>query len=148
MYRAGVAAIRRSSLARTVWRWSRTSASRRRRPILLSQKLWGWAWIRSWSSPDEIDENLFRPRATFTRFLVLEVNNFPEADPVSLVRFPKVLVTILRAGEDGGSVAVSAISQERLPQVLLARRSPKGDLRRRQERRWSNWWRPTQPKPK
>ena len=39
---------------------------------------------------DEIDENLFLSSRNLHQVLVLEVS---EADPVSLVRFPKVLVT-------------------------------------------------------
>jgi large subunit ribosomal protein L4 len=39
---------------------------------------------------DDLDENLYCPRAILPNVLVLEVN---ETDPVSLVRFKNVLIT-------------------------------------------------------
>ncbi len=90
MYRAGVAAIL-SQLARedrlaVVENFSVESPKTR----LLSQKLKGMGLDSVLVITDEIDENLFLSSRNLHQVLVLEVN---EADPVSLVRFPKVLVT-------------------------------------------------------
>ena len=57
---------------------------------LLSQKLKGMGLDSVLVITDEMDENLFLSSRNLHQVLVLEVN---EADPVSLVRFPKVLVT-------------------------------------------------------
>ena len=90
MYRAGVAAIL-SQLARedrlaVVENFSVEAPKTR----LLSQKLKGMGLDSVLVITDEIDENLFLSSRNLHQILVLEVN---EADPVSLVRFPKVLVT-------------------------------------------------------
>lgn len=90
MYRAGVAAIL-SQLAREdrlaiVDSFSVEAPKTR----LLSQKLKGMGLDSVLVITDEIDENLFLSSRNLYQVLVLEVN---EADPVSLVRFPKVLVT-------------------------------------------------------
>ena len=90
MYRAGVAAIL-SQLAREdrlaiVDNFSVEAPKTR----LLSQKLKGMGLDSVLVITDEIDENLFLSSRNLHQVLVLEVN---EADPVSLVRFPKVLVT-------------------------------------------------------
>ena len=90
MYRAGVAAIL-SQLARedrlaVVENFSVEAPKTR----LLSQKLKGMGLDSVLVITDEIDENLFLSSRNLHQVLVLEVN---EADPVSLVRFPKVLVT-------------------------------------------------------
>lgn len=90
MYRAGVAAIL-SQLARedrlaVVENFSVEGPKTR----LLSQKLKGMGLDSVLVITDEIDENLFLSSRNLHQVLVLEVN---EADPVSLVRFPKVLVT-------------------------------------------------------
>ena len=90
MYRAGVAAIL-SQLARedrlaVVENFSVEVPKTR----LLSQKLKGMGLDSVLVITDEIDENLFLSSRNLHQVLVLEVN---EADPVSLVRFPKVLVT-------------------------------------------------------
>jgi large subunit ribosomal protein L4 len=90
MYRAGVAAIL-SQLARedrlaVVDSFSVEAPKTR----LLSQKLKGMGLDSVLVITDEIDENLFLSSRNLHQVLVLEVN---EADPVSLVRFPKVLVT-------------------------------------------------------
>jgi len=90
MYRAGVAAIL-SQLARedrlaVVENFSVEAPKTR----LLSQKLKGMGLDSVLVITDEIDENLFLFSRNLHQVLVLEVN---EADPVSLVRFPKVLVT-------------------------------------------------------
>lgn len=90
MYRAGVAAIL-SQLARedrlaVVDSFSVESPKTR----LLSQKLKGMGLDSVLVITDEMDENLFLSSRNLHQVLVLEVN---EADPVSLVRFPKVLVT-------------------------------------------------------
>ncbi|WP_345794391.1 50S ribosomal protein L4 [Thauera sp. JM12B12] len=90
MYRAGVAAIL-SQLARedrlAVVEDFSVEAPKTR---LLSQKLKGMGLDSVLVITDEIDENLFLSSRNLHQVLVLEVN---EADPVSLVRFPKVLVT-------------------------------------------------------
>ncbi len=90
MYRAGVAAIL-SQLARedrlaVVENFSVEAPKTR----LLSQKLKGMGLDSVLVITDEIDENLFLSSRNLHQGLVLEVS---EADPVSLVRFPKVLVT-------------------------------------------------------
>ena len=90
MYRAGVAAIL-SPLARedrlaVVENFSVEAPKTR----LLSQKLKGMGLDSVLVITDEIDENLFLSSRNLHQVLVLDVN---EADPVSLVRFPKVLVT-------------------------------------------------------
>ena len=90
MYRAGVAAIL-SQLARedrlaVVESFSVETPKTR----LLSQKLKGMGLDSVLVITDEMDENLFLSSRNLHQVLVLEVN---EADPVSLVRFPKVLVT-------------------------------------------------------
>ena len=90
MYRAGVAAIL-SQLARedrlaVVENFSVEAPKTR----LLSQKLKGMGLDSVLVITDEIDENLFLSSRNLHQVLVLEVS---EADPVSLVRFPKVLMT-------------------------------------------------------
>ncbi|TAH41700.1 MAG: 50S ribosomal protein L4 [Betaproteobacteria bacterium] len=90
MYRAGVAAIL-SQLARedrlaVVDSFSVEAPKTR----LLSQKLKGMGLDSVLVITDEIDENLFLSSRNLHQVLVLEVQ---EADPVSLVRFPKVIVT-------------------------------------------------------
>ncbi|KAI5916588.1 MAG: 50S ribosomal protein L4 [Proteobacteria bacterium] len=90
MYRAGVAAIL-SQLARedrlaVVDSFSIEAPKTR----LLSQKLKGMGLDSVLVITDQIDENLFLSSRNLHQVLVLEVQ---EADPVSLVRFPKVIVT-------------------------------------------------------
>lgn len=90
MYRAGVAAIL-SQLARedrlaVVDGFSLEAPKTR----LLSQKLKGMGLDSVLVITEEIDENLFLSSRNLHHVLVLSVS---EADPVSLVRFPKVLVT-------------------------------------------------------
>ncbi|MGD9870153.1 MAG: 50S ribosomal protein L4 [Thauera sp.] len=90
MYRAGVATIL-SQLARedrlAVVESFSVEAPKTR---LLSQKLKGMGLDSVLVITDELDENLFLSSRNLHHVLVLDVN---EADPVSLVRFPKVLVT-------------------------------------------------------
>ena len=90
MYRAGVAAIL-SQLARedrlAVVDSFNVEAPKTR---LLSQKLKGMGLDSVLVITDGIDENLFLSSRNLHQILVLDVN---ETDPVSLVRFPKVLVT-------------------------------------------------------
>jgi large subunit ribosomal protein L4 len=57
---------------------------------MLVQKLKGMGLDSVLLITDGIDENLFLSSRNLNEVLVLDVN---EADPVSLVRFPKVLVT-------------------------------------------------------
>ena len=90
MYRAGIAAIL-SQLARedrlAVVDGFTIEAPKTR---LLSQKLKGMGLESVLVITEEIDENLFLSSRNLHHVLVLSVS---EADPVSLVRFPKVLVT-------------------------------------------------------
>ena len=90
MYRAGIAAIL-SQLARedrlAVVDGFAIEAPKTR---LLSQKLKGMGLESVLVITEEIDENLFLSSRNLHHVLVLSVS---EADPVSLVRFPKVLVT-------------------------------------------------------
>lgn len=90
MYRAGVAAIL-SQLARedrlAVVDGFTVEAPKTK---LLAEKLKGMGLESVLVITDELDENLFLSSRNLPHVLVLEVS---EADPVSLVRFPKVLVT-------------------------------------------------------
>ncbi len=90
MYRAGVASIL-SQLARedrlAVVDDFAVEAPKTR---MLVQKLKGMGLDSVLVITDEMDENLFLSSRNLHKVLVLEVQ---EADPVSLVRFPKVLVT-------------------------------------------------------
>ncbi|MCB1894498.1 MAG: 50S ribosomal protein L4 [Zoogloeaceae bacterium] len=90
MYRAGVAAIL-SQLARedrlAVVDGFSVEAPKTK---LLAQKLKGMGLESVLVITDEIDENLYLSSRNLPHVLVLQVS---EADPVSLVRFPKVLVT-------------------------------------------------------
>lgn len=90
MYRAGVASIL-SQLARedrlAVVETFDVEAPKTK---LLSQKLKGMGLESVLVITDSLDENLFLSSRNLPHVLVLEVS---EADPVSLVRFPKVLVT-------------------------------------------------------
>jgi large subunit ribosomal protein L4 len=90
MYRAGVASIL-SQLARedriaVVENFSVEAPKTK----LLTQKLKGMGLQSVLVITDELDENLFLSSRNLHDVLVLEVR---EADPVSLVRFDKVLVT-------------------------------------------------------
>jgi len=90
MYRAGVASIL-SQLARedrlaVVENFSVEAPKTK----LLAQKLKGMGLGSVLVITDELDENLFLSSRNLRDVLVLEVH---EADPVSLVRFDKVLVT-------------------------------------------------------
>ena len=90
MYRAGVAAIL-SQLARedrlAVVEGFSVEAPKTK---LLAQKLKGMGLESVLVITDEMDENLYLSSRNLPQVLVLQVS---EADPVSLVRFPKVLVT-------------------------------------------------------
>lgn len=90
MYRAGVASIL-SQLARedrlaVVDNFSVEAPKTR----LLTQKLKGMGLESVLVITDGVDENLFLSSRNLHKVLVLDVR---ETDPVSLVRFPKVLVT-------------------------------------------------------
>jgi large subunit ribosomal protein L4 len=90
MYRAGVAAIL-SQLARedrlaVVDNFSVEAPKTK----LLVNKLKGLGLDSALVITDDLDENLFLSSRNLYDVLVLDVN---ETDPVSLVRFPKVLVT-------------------------------------------------------
>ena len=90
MYRAGVAAIL-SQLARedrlSVIEGFAVEAPKTK---LLAQKLKGMGLESVLVITDSFDENLYLSARNLPNVLVLDVS---EADPVSLVRFPKVLVT-------------------------------------------------------
>ena len=90
MYRAGVAAIL-SQLTRedrlSVVEGFAVEAPKTK---LLAQKLKGMGLESVLVITDSFDENLYLSARNLPNVLVLDV---PEADPVSLVRFPKVLVT-------------------------------------------------------
>ncbi len=90
MYRAGVASIL-SQLARedrlAVVDGFSVDAPKTK---LLAQKLKGMGLESVLVITDELDENLYLSSRNLPHVLVLSVS---EADPVSLVRFPKVLVT-------------------------------------------------------
>ena len=90
MYRAGVAAIL-SQLARedrlSVVEGFAVEAPKTK---LLAQKLKGMGLESVLVITDSFDENLYLSARNLPNVLVLDVS---EADPVSLVRFPKVLVT-------------------------------------------------------
>ncbi|MDY0071891.1 MAG: 50S ribosomal protein L4 [Thauera sp.] len=90
MYRAGVASIL-SQLARedriaVVDQFSLEAPKTR----LLNQKLKGMGLDSVLVITEEVDENLFLSSRNLHQVLVLTVS---EADPVSLIRFPKVIVT-------------------------------------------------------
>lgn len=90
MYRAGVASIL-SQLARedrlaVVENFTLEAPKTK----LLNQKLRGMGLESVLVITDELDENLLLSSRNLPHVLVLEVN---EADPVSLVRYPRVLVT-------------------------------------------------------
>ena len=57
---------------------------------LFSQKIKGMGYDSVLVITDALDENVFLASRNLPNVLVLEVN---EADPVSLIRFPKVLMT-------------------------------------------------------
>lgn len=90
MYRAGVASIL-SQLARddrlAVVESFTVEAPKTK---LLNQKLKGMGLDSVLVITDELDENLLLSSRNLPHVLVLEVS---EADPVSLVRYPRVLVT-------------------------------------------------------
>ncbi|MDY0012118.1 MAG: 50S ribosomal protein L4 [Rhodocyclaceae bacterium] len=90
MYRAGVAAIL-SQLARedrlAVVADFKVEAPKTK---LLNQKLKGMGLDSVLVITDDLDENLLLSSRNLPHVLVLEVN---EADPLSLVRFPRVIVT-------------------------------------------------------
>jgi len=90
MYRAGVASIL-SQLARED-RLAVVEAFTVEAPKtkLLNQKLLGMGLESVLVITDELDENLLLSSRNLPHVLVLEVS---EADPVSLVRYPRVLVT-------------------------------------------------------
>ena len=90
MYRAGMAAIL-SELARQ----DRLSivdsiAVEAPKTKLFAQKIKGMGFDSVLVVTDSLDENTYLASRTLPNVLVLEVN---ETDPVSLIRFPKVLMT-------------------------------------------------------
>lgn len=90
MYRAGMASIL-SQLARedrlAVVDSLAVDAPKTR---LFAQKIKGMGYESVLVITDDLDENVFLASRNLPNVLVLEVN---EADPVSLIRFPKVLMT-------------------------------------------------------
>ena len=57
---------------------------------LFAQKIKGMGYDKVLVITDSLEENVFLASRNLPNVLVLEVN---EADPVSLIRFPKVLMT-------------------------------------------------------
>lgn len=90
MYRAGVAAILSQLVREDRLAVVEDFALEAPKTRLLSQKLKGMGLDSVLVITDGFDENLFLSSRNLHEVLVLEVS---EADPVSLVNFPKVLVT-------------------------------------------------------
>jgi large subunit ribosomal protein L4 len=99
-------------------RWRRRELQRRgAEDRLLAQKLKGMGLESVLVITDEFDENLFLSSRNLHKVLVLEVSDTPIRCRWSITRrcsSPR------RAGQDGGGLAMSGFSQERLMQVLLA----------------------------
>jgi ribosomal protein L4 len=67
-----------------------TLPSKRRRRAFLPRNLKPWVWILCLLVTDSLDDNLALASRNLPNVLVLEAQ---QADPVSLVRFPKVIFT-------------------------------------------------------
>jgi hypothetical protein len=84
---------------------------------LVASKLKGMGFDSVLVITDSLDDNLLLASRNLPNVLVLEAQ---QADPVSLVRFPKVLHQGCR-GQDRGDAGMSKnFNQERLLQVLVA----------------------------
>lgn len=90
MYRAGVAAILSQLVRDDRLAVVDTLAVDAPKTKLFAQKLKGMGYESVLVVTDNLDENVFLASRNLPNVLVLEVS---EADPVSLVRFPKVLMT-------------------------------------------------------
>ncbi len=90
MYRAGIASILSQLVREDRLAVVDTIAVEAPKTKLFSQKIKGMGYDSVLVITDSLDENVFLASRNLPNVLVLEVN---EADPVSLIRFPKVLMT-------------------------------------------------------
>jgi large subunit ribosomal protein L4 len=90
MYRAGLAAILSQLAREDVWRWSKLCHRSAEDQAVLRRSSRPWVLDSVLVITDNLDENLYLSSRNLPNVLVLEAQ---QADPVSLVRFPKVLVT-------------------------------------------------------
>ncbi len=90
MYRAGIASILSQLVREDRLAVVDTIAVEAPKTKLFAQKIKGMGYDSVLVITDSLDENVFLASRNLPNVLVLEVN---EADPVSLIRFPKVLMT-------------------------------------------------------
>jgi len=90
MYRAGMASILSQLVREDRLAVVDSIAVEAPKTKLFSKKIKGMGYDSVLVITDSLDENVFLASRNLPNVLVLEVN---EADPVSLVRFPKVLMT-------------------------------------------------------
>jgi len=90
MFRAGIASILSQLVREDRLAVVESVSLEAPKTRLLAQKLKGYGVESVLVITDELDENLFLSSRNLPNVLVLEAS---EADPVSLVRFPRVLIT-------------------------------------------------------
>lgn len=90
MYRAGMASILSNLVREDRLAIVDSLAVDAPKTKLFAQKIKGMGYDRVLVITDNLDENVFLASRNLPNVLVVEVN---EADPVSLIRFPKVLMT-------------------------------------------------------
>ncbi len=90
MYRAGIASILSQLVREDRLAVVDTIAVEAPKTKIFAQKIKGMGYDSVLVITDSLDENVFLASRNLPNVLVLEVN---EADPVSLIRFPKVLMT-------------------------------------------------------
>ena len=90
MYRAGMASILSQLVREDRLAIVESIAVDAPKTKLFAQKIKGMGYDSVLVITDSLDENVFLASRNLPNVLVLEVN---EADPVSLIRFPKVLMT-------------------------------------------------------
>ncbi len=90
MYRAGIASILSQLVREDRLAVVDTIELEAPKTRLFAQKIKGMGYDSVLVITDSLDENVFLASRNLPNVLVLEVN---EADPVSLIRFPKVLMT-------------------------------------------------------
>ena len=90
MYRAGMASILSNLVREDRLAIVDSLAVDAPKTRLFAQKIKGMGYDRVLVITDNLDENVFLASRNLPNVLVVEVN---EADPVSLIRFPKVLMT-------------------------------------------------------
>ena len=90
MYRAGMASILSKLVREDRLAVVESTAVHAPKTKLFSQKIKGMGYDQVLVITDALDENVYLASRNLPNVLVLEVN---EADPVSLIRFPKVLMT-------------------------------------------------------